>query len=150
MRCVKIFFAFLIAPSLFAANEYPPSFRWRTITTEHFLIHYHQGEEELARRAAMYAEGAHARVTPMIGWRPSERTHIILADHVDASNGSATPFPNNRIDIYVTAPGADPSSPIGDYDSWLNLVITHEYVHILHLDQALGFSRAMRAVSTFQ
>ena len=135
----------LIATQTHAAS-YPPSLHWRTITTEHFFIDYHQGEEELARRAAMYAESAHARVAPMMGWEPSGRTHIVLADHVDLSNGSATPFPTNRIEIYVTAPGGDPSSPIDNYDNWLNLVITHEYTHILHLDQARGFSRVMRNI----
>src|SRR5207249_1267060 len=35
---------------------------------------------------------------------------------------------------------------IANYDDWLNLVLTHEYTHILHLDQARGFGRAMRMV----
>lgn len=129
---------------LFAA--YPPSYRWQTITTEHFYIHYHQGEEQLAPRAARMAEDVHARIAPLMGWTPRERTHVILTDHVDASNGSATTFPFNRIEIYVSAPGADPSSPIEYYDNWLNLVLTHEYAHILHLDQSRGAPRLLQRV----
>jgi len=139
-------FAFLLTSSLLSAATYPPQYRWQTITTDHFYIHFHQGGEETAQRAAMLAENAHVRLTPMIGWEPDERTHLILADHVDLSNGSATPFPHNRIEVYVSAPGADPSSAIGYYDDWLNLVITHEYAHILHLDQARGFAGATRRV----
>ncbi|HEX2120021.1 MAG TPA: BamA/TamA family outer membrane protein, partial [Thermoanaerobaculia bacterium] len=60
--------------------------------------------------------------------------------------GSATPFPHNRIEVLVTAPGSDPASPIQFTDDWLKLVITHEYAHILHLDQARGFSGGMRRV----
>jgi hypothetical protein len=125
-----------LAPALYAASEFPPSYRWRTITTDHFLIHFHQGEEELAAHAATIAESAHRRLVPMLGWEPRERTHLILTDNVDASNGETTTFPNNRIEVFVSAPGADPSSEIEYYDDWLNLVITHEYTHVLHLDQA--------------
>ncbi|MGE5894598.1 MAG: hypothetical protein ACM34I_11130 [bacterium] len=33
-----------------------PSFRFSTIETEHFSIHYHQGTEEIAGRVATFAE----------------------------------------------------------------------------------------------
>lgn len=125
---------------------YPPRYRWQTITTEHFYVHFHQDEEELARRAAGIAESVHSRLAPMMRWTPRGRTHLILADHVDVSNGSATPFPDNRIEIYVSAPGSDPESSIAYYDDWLDLVITHEYAHILHLDQAHGLPRVLRSV----
>ena len=144
-RANALLFVLLVAAPMHAAS-YPPSLHWRTITTEHFYIHYHQGEETLASRAAVYAENAYARLVPMMGWQPAGRTDVILADHVDLSNGSATPFPSNRVEIFVTAPGGDPSSPIENYDDWLNLVITHEFTHILHLDQARGFARGMRMV----
>lgn len=136
----------LLALPLYGATDYPPSLRWKTITTTHFFIHFHQGEEDLARRAAGYAEKAHERVVPMMGWKPHGRTNIVLTDHLDLANGSATTFPINLSVIYVTTPGADPTSSIDYYDNWLNLVITHEYTHILHLDQARGFSAFMRKV----
>lgn len=136
----------LASTAVYAANDLPPGYKWRTITTPHFAIHFHQGEEELARRTAAYAESAYQRVTPMLGWEPSGRTHLVLTDHIDASNGSANPFPYNQIQVWVTAPGADPGSPIANYDNWLNLVVTHEYTHIVHLDQARGFDRFMRKV----
>ena len=144
MRRAALPFFLLLTVNAFGASAYPPKLRWQSLTTEHFYVHFHQEEEALARRAAAYAERAHERLTPLIGWTPRERTHLILTDHVDVSNGSATPFPSNRIEIYVSAPGADPSSAIEYYDNWLNLVITHEYAHILHLDQARGFSAVMR------
>ena len=136
----------LLLASLADAATYPPHYRWQTITTEHFFVHFHQGEEELAERAAGIAESVHARLVPLMRWTPRGRTHVILTDHVDVSNGSATPFPVNRIEIYVSAPGSDPESPIAYYDDWLDLVITHEYTHILHLDQAHGFPRLLRNV----
>ena len=136
----------LLATPLHAASEFPPSYRWQTLTTEHFLIHFHQGEEALAKHAATIAESAHARLVPMFGWEPRQRTHLILTDNVDISNGDTTTFPSNRIEVFVSAPGADPSSPIEYYDDWLNLVITHEYAHVLHLDQARAFPAGLRKV----
>src|SRR5688572_18829243 len=79
------------------AASYPPDYRWRTITTAHFRIHFHQGEEDLAQRAAAIAERVHSRVTPLLDYEPASRTDIVLTDNVDVSNGSATPFPTNRI-----------------------------------------------------
>lgn len=144
MKSALALLTILLASSLHAASEFPPSYRWRTIETEHFLVHYHQGEEELARRAATIGEQVHARISPLLGWEPAQRTHLILTDHIDASNGEASTFPENRIEIFVSAPGADPSSPIEYYDNWVGMVITHEYAHILHLDQARGFSGFLR------
>lgn len=143
---VALLLPLLVAQAAHAASEYPPRYRWQTLETEHFLVHFHQGEEELARRAAAIAERVHERLVPMLRWTPRGKTHLILSDHVDVSNGSATPFPVNRIEVYVSAPGGDPSSPLAYYDDWLDLVITHEYAHILHLDQAGGPTRLLRRV----
>jgi Tol biopolymer transport system component len=142
----RLFLILLFSAGAHAASEFPPRYRWQTLTTGHFYVHFHQGEEEIARRAAAIAEDVHARLVPVMKWEPRARTHMILTDHVDVSNGSATPWPRNRIEIYVSAPGGDPSSPISYYDDWLELVIVHEYAHILHLDQAGGLSLALRRV----
>jgi Tol biopolymer transport system component len=128
------------------ASQYPPSYEWKTITTPHFYIHYHAGLDDLAQRTVSLAETIHDRLTPLMGWEPEQRTHVVLSDNIDASNGSATFFPNNRIELYVSAPGADPSSPLEFYDNWINLVLTHEYTHILHLDQAFAVSSVLRRI----
>jgi Tol biopolymer transport system component len=135
----------LALPSALLA-QYPPHYRWHTVETENFLVHYHEEIAELAPRAAAIAEAAHRRIVPIFEWTPSGKTHLVLTDHIDASNGSATPFPSNRMEVWVSAPGADPSSPLEHYDNWLNLVITHEYAHIVHLDMARGLSGRVRKI----
>src|SRR5687767_15951679 len=77
-----------------AASQYPPSYEWKTITTPHFYIHYHGGLDQLAQRTVTMAEAIHDRLTPLMGWEPEQRTHVVLSDNIDASNGSATFFPN--------------------------------------------------------
>ena len=47
----------IIPVTAYGASEFPPSYRWQTITTKHFEIHFHQGEDDLVR-----AEGPEARV----------------------------------------------------------------------------------------
>ncbi|MDO9080922.1 MAG: hypothetical protein Q7U44_08965, partial [Desulfuromonadales bacterium] len=110
-----------------------PRLNWSTLETPHFLVLYHQGGEEVAGRAAIIAEEAHQQLAAELRWEPSEKTRLVLADVSDAANGLATPFPFNRIIVYLTPPLEEPFS-ITDTEEWLRIVITHEYAHILHLD----------------
>ncbi|MBE0503590.1 MAG: PD40 domain-containing protein [Desulfuromonadales bacterium] len=110
-----------------------PRLQWSTLETPQFLVLFHAGGEVLAARAATLAEEAHAILAPELRWQPAEKTRLILADVSDAANGFATPFPFNRIVIYLSPPLEAPFS-ITDTEEWLRIVITHEYAHILHLD----------------
>ena len=110
-----------------------PRLNWSTLETPHFLVLYHEGGEEVAGRAAIIAEEAHQQLAAELRWKPSEKTRLVLADVSDAANGLATPFPFNRIIVYLTPPLEEPFS-ITDTEEWLRIVITHEYAHILHLD----------------
>lgn len=125
-----------------AAND--PTLLWKSIETEHFRISYYSGEEEVAKHIADLAEGIHARLTPVLGWEPRERTEIVLTDQTDSANGSATALPFNLVRIFLTAP-AD-LSPLGDVDDWYLELLTHEYTHILHADQMRGLPTFLNAI----
>jgi hypothetical protein len=86
-----------------------PRLKWSTLETPHFLVLFHDGGEELAGRAAIIAEEAHQHLAPELHWEPAEKTRLILADVADAANGLATPFPFNRIIIYLSPPEASRS-----------------------------------------
>jgi sugar lactone lactonase YvrE len=109
----------------------PPDARWMTFETPHFQVVFHEGLEDMAFQAAARAERALDRLSGF-GTRPPERIQLVLTDHVDLSNGFARAAPYPRIVIWarppVTGPGAIP------FDDWLELVVTHEVVHILHLE----------------
>lgn len=111
-----------------------PSFSWMTLTSAHFLIHYHQGEETLARRVTVLAEDVHARLVPRMKSQPHTRTNIVLVDALDDANGWATPLPYNLITLYITQPFGESIFGAGNYDDWMRLLITHEYTHIVQLD----------------
>jgi hypothetical protein len=113
-----------------------PHDSWRTISTEHFRVHFSPPLEAAARRAASQAEVAWQRLASEL--RPPRGViELVIADNVDFTNGFATPFPTNRIVIYANPPTA--SRSLRFYDDWTELVITHELVHIFHLDRSAGW-----------
>ena len=130
-------------PSALAANRYDPRLRFRTIRTEHFDVHAHQGEEALARRLAVIVERVREKFQPVLGV-PRGRVQVILVDQTDLSNGWATPIPYDAIEITAVPPAAE--SLIGNTTDWLELVFTHEYTHILHLDRSRGFMQGVRRI----
>jgi hypothetical protein len=126
-----------------AAGRYDPRLRFRTIRTAHFDIHAHQGEEAMARRLAGLAERVRAKFQPELGV-PRGRVQVILVDQTDVANGWATPVPYDTIEITAVPP--PPSSLIGNTTDWLEVVFTHEYTHILHLDRSRGLMQGLRRV----
>ena len=132
-----------LSSTVFASDRYDPRLRFKTTRTAHFDIHAHQGEEMLARRLAAIAERVRARFEPTLG-RPRGRVQVILVDQTDLSNGWATSFPYDAIEITATPPPME--SLIGNTTDWLEVVFTHEYTHILHLDRSRGVMQGVRHV----
>ncbi len=126
-----LFCLYLASP---ASAKFDPAFTWTTMETPHFLIHYHQGVEEIAKRAAVIAEDVHVRLAPRMRWEPKGKTRLVLVDAMDEANGMAFPIPYNWMVVFLTRPGGGPVLGLSSYDEWLRLVITHEYTHILQLD----------------
>jgi hypothetical protein len=113
-----------------------PRLAWHTVETPHFRINYYSGEQGIAEHVADLCEDIYARLSPAVGWSPSEKTEILLSDFTDSANGSASVLPYNGIRLNVTAP--DDMSPLGDVDDWYLELVTHEFTHILHIDHTRG------------
>jgi hypothetical protein len=123
-----------------AASRYDPRLHFRSIETARFTIHFHQGEESLARRLAAIAEETADRVAAELG-AANGRVHVILVDQHDLSNGWANPVPYNVIEISAAAPSG--GSTIGNTDDWLRLCCRMS-THIVHLTArgwTAGFAR---------
>ena len=138
-RCMKRLLPLLMLfylPAGYAKTD--PSFSWMTLTSSHFLIHYHQGEEALAQRTVVIAEDVHARLVLRMKSQPHDRTNIVLVDALDDANGWATPLPYNLITLYITQPYGASIFGASNYDDWMRMLITHEYTHIVHLDMRNG------------
>mgnify|MGYP001610093559 CR=1 FL=1 len=126
--------------------KFDPSFVWTTLETPHFLIHYHQGIEDTAKRAAVIAEDVHNRLVPRMKWEPKERTRLVLVDAMDEANGYTSPIPYNQVVLFLTQPSGGPGFGLTAYDDWLRLLITHEYTHVLHLDMVSGGPEALQKI----
>lgn len=131
----------LAAPTARAGDPY---LEWFTIPTPHFRVSYHGGLEEPAQRVATLLEAIHVRLTPQLGWVPSEVTEVVLTDMTDGANGSATALPYNAVRLFASAP--DDMSPLGEYDDWMSELVTHEYAHVLHVDNISGIPALINSV----
>lgn len=129
----------LVAGQLpYAANAIAadPKLRWRTITTEHFSVHYPSSAEEIARKSANIAEEAHSCLASFFDAPDSIHTNIVIVDPGDSSNGYASVDRYNLITLLAFHPG--PDGDLGDADDYLRMLLFHEYTHILHLSMSSG------------
>lgn len=138
------FFLILFLASISLGATLDPKLKWQTIETQHFIIHYYKGEELIAGRVAEIAEPIFERVTKAIGWVPKKQTHVVLTDETDAANGFAVTAPNNMIRLFVTAPKA--GSSLEFYTDWLEMLLTHELTHIVHIDTIGGLPKILRSL----
>lgn len=121
-----------------------PDLEWWTIETAHFRVHYERNLETIALRVARLSEAIHGRLAGPLGYAPSSKTEVVLTDVTDLANGSASALPYNNVRLFVTAPGD--MSPLADYDDWYLGLMTHEYTHILHVDNVSGVPSVLNAV----
>lgn len=126
------------------AATYDPDLTWRVLETEHFDIHFHGGEEQLAEEMGHLVEEVYAEMTAELDWVPKGSTQVVLLDNTDSANGYATYLPRNTIVIFVTAP--EGTSTLSWYEDWNDAIFTHEYTHILHLDTIEGLPAVARAI----
>jgi len=124
--------------------QIPPDLDWRRLDSENFTLILAPGLEDLAQHTLERAETRRAQLEAYLGAAPEGRIEILLTDRVDLTNGFATPFPTNRITLY-TRPPADHLT-LSVFDDWIDLVLTHELVHIFHLDQTGGLGRLFRGL----
>ena len=136
-----------VAPLLFGfaaqAQYVDPSLRWRTLDTPNFSVHFAEPYRAQARTVAEVAEDVYPRITDWLKWKPETRTHIVVVDSLDLANGLASPLPFNYMGIVLSPPD---SGELLQNREWLDLVLTHEFAHVVHLDKARGAPLAMRRI----
>jgi Tol biopolymer transport system component len=98
-----------------------PERRWQVLETPHFLVHYYQGHEKLAREVVRIAEASYTQVTNDLGARPHGKVPVILTDD-SFWNGYAEPL-KDRI---VLDPLLARTSSMG-----MRRFLTHEFTHVI-------------------
>jgi hypothetical protein len=120
-----------------------PSVRWRTLDTANFSVHFAEQHRPQARIVASVAEAVYPRITGMLAWQPEARIHLVLLDSTDFANGVASPLPFNYSAVFLSPP--DEGELLQNRD-WLELLLTHELTHIVHLDKAHGPPYSLRRI----
>jgi hypothetical protein len=136
-------FAPLLGAVAAQAQFVDPSLRWRTLDTPNFSVHFAEPYRAQARVVAEVAEDVYPRVTAWLRWKPESRTHVVVVDSLDLANGLASPLPFNFMGIVLSPPD---SGELLQNREWLDLVLTHEFVHVVHMDKARGAPLVMRRI----
>ncbi len=126
--------------------KYHPQIKWKEISNERFIVVFPKGYQDEAVYTLNTAQQLYDRLTQLWGTRmPGQnQIRILLSDGYDDSNGSATFFPYNQIEVYLFTP--PPDSTIGSGKDWLRLVLAHELTHIINFNAGSGFTYFMRKI----
>jgi len=138
-----LFVVVAVSASLSEAQNAMPhtELTWRTLETEHFLVHVHDGALRTGQLVAAIAESAYVPVTGMYRHEPDQKVSIVVRDHDDYSNGAAYFF-DNKIEIW--APAMD--FELRGIHPWLQNVVTHEFVHIVQIQTSMKLGRRLPAL----
>lgn len=130
---VLFFFLALCAPPSASGQTLVRSWlSWRTVETRRFVFHYPVELEEWTRALAARADAIDSSVARIVGFAPPEKTHVVVDDPYDLSNGSAWPFIGGPvISLWATPP--DPRNDVGEFRDWGRTLLSHEFTHIAHL-----------------
>lgn len=136
-----IVFSLLLTIAGYSQEEFHhPELVWKTIETEHFYVHFHEGAERTARVVAKIAEEIYEPVTSLYNHKPDQKVSFIIKDYDDFSNGAAY-FYNNKIEIWASSMDFD----LRGTHNWLRNVVTHEFVHIVQIQTTMKFGRKIPA-----
>ncbi|MFQ6609820.1 MAG: TolB family protein, partial [Fidelibacterota bacterium] len=115
-----------------------PELDWRYFETDHFIVHFHQGTERSAREAAIIAEKMYPPLTMMYQYEPDSKTHLIIKDTDDYSNGAAYYY-DNKIEIWARPLDFD----LRGSHRWMQDVIAHEFTHIIQIQASMKYNRKL-------
>jgi len=118
--------------------------QWLVKESEHFTITYPLSNSAMADKALNIAERVHSELVPFFGQAPKAKTQMALVDDFDFSNGWATYFPFAQIRLFSSPP--DSINGLEVNDDWLQTLIRHEYVHVLHLEMSRTAPEKLREI----
>ena len=120
-----------------------PALPWRTLETANFAVHFPERQRHAARNVAGAAERLLPGISTALRWKPSGRIHVVVLDSADFANGLASPVPFNYTMVFLSPPD---EGELLQNQSWLDLVLSHELFHLVHLDMARGAPLGLRSV----
>ena len=92
-RMVRIIITLVFLFTARTSLAVDPTHNWQSIETQHFYIHFASDSEELARKTARVAENAHNKLSPIIGWTPKDKTHLVISDQTETGSSMIYSLP---------------------------------------------------------
>ena len=126
-----------------AAPGPDPSRDWHSADSAHFRVNYATPQRAQAERVADIAERVYTHLSKQLQWEPDGKIEIIVLDEFDIANGFSTPLPFNETAIFLTPPN---DGELLDNSIWLELLLTHELTHTIHLDKVRGAPSVLRHI----
>jgi hypothetical protein len=68
---------------------------------------------------------------------------VVLYTEIDLANGFSTPLPYNIVGVFLSPPD---EGELLDNSPWLDLLLVHEFTHVVHLDKVRGAPRVLQAI----
>ena len=103
-------------------------FKWYTVETKYFYVHFHQGAEGCAALAIKNIDRWYLQVNKVVGYPMKEKLHFILRDDQPEANGEAL-SDSDRLEMFCS----NLHSPFRGRLAGFSTVFSHELAHILTL-----------------
>jgi hypothetical protein len=114
----------------------------QTIETEHARIHFHKDYQAFAQQVASKFEPIYADVSGRVGFEQNDKLDFLIGDDFHQANGYAIPLTAGKIvKVFSSSPRSEEA--LGAYNDWLDLVISHELTHKIHMSQPSRSWRSM-------
>ncbi|MBA6233233.1 MULTISPECIES: hypothetical protein [unclassified Colwellia] len=114
----------------------------QTIETEHARIHFHKDYQAFAQQVASKFEPIYADVSARVGFEQNDKLDFLIGDDFHQANGYAIPLTAGKIvKVFSSSPRSEEA--LGAYNDWLDLVISHELTHKIHMSQPSRSWRSM-------
>ena len=96
---------FCIVQPGYSALSHDQALIWKSLQSEHFDIHFHDQENELAQKTLQTAEQVLTMLQNTLQWTPKTSIDIVLSDERDVAENFSTLFPPKlRISLYLSIP----------------------------------------------
>ncbi len=150
---IFLFLMLIIFPPISALSRvYDPNLNWLVLESKHFSVIFPAPTpverpfdyQYIAVHIAEIAEETYQQITPQFGipFQPNKKIAIILEDFSDSVYGFASAIPHRSIRINLTAPGFKIFNT--KFDSWLKILLAHEYTHLAHFDMTKRVTNFLR------
>lgn len=110
----------------------------------HTEIHFAEKDLSVARRAEEIIRTDLSKAVDYFCHIPRDTVHFNIDPYKRVTNGNATAFPTNTINLYKFP--ASNLEHLITLEDWLQGLMFHEFIHIIHLDQTNGYLETGRSI----